>query len=206
MRHPNIEPTSLSDAKYHLSLASPAPDAELLDELVRQFPEHADELTEFAIDLVLDATGEAEIGVNLALDEQSSAVSKAISRFHNRLYIEKRAAESRQPATNPFASMGRDDLRAFATGINANLPFVMKLRDRQIRADTIPDGFTRLVSEKLNIPTHLIAAHFAGQQEVRPGSYFKAEVKPEVRAKQSFEEAVRTSALTAEQQDFLLNL
>jgi hypothetical protein len=210
MRYTNIEPSSLRDAKYYLALCKPSPDAELLDQVVRRFPEHADELTEFAIDLALDAAGEAEDQPIEVSEETSPAVSKAISRFQNRLYAEKKAAASPAPSasteTNPFASMKRDELRAFAKNINANLPFVMKLRDRQIQADTISEGFRHRLSEELSVPVDVLVAHFAAQPEMRTGARFKSESKPVVSAKQSFEEAVRTSALTSEQQEFLLKL
>ncbi len=208
MSYTNIEASSLRDAKYYLALCKPSPDAELLDEIVRQLPQHAAELTEFAIDLALDASGEAEDELVEVSESTSRGVSKAISRFQNRLFAEKKAAglSSNSPDTNPFASMKRDELRAFATKINANLPFVMKLRDRQIEADTISEGFRHRVSEELNVPIELLVAHFAAQSEMRAGAQFKSQIKPEAGEKQSFEEAIRTSALTPEQQEFLLKL
>ena len=47
--------TPLRDAMYAMSLAKPVPDAELLDEYVRLYPEHAEALTEFAVELAVDA-------------------------------------------------------------------------------------------------------------------------------------------------------
>lgn len=203
----NRELSSLRDAKYYLALCKSSPDAEVLDELVRSFPEHAQELTEFAIDLALDAIGESEESDTVVPEENSSAVSRAISRFHNRLYSERRSAESSSPPpTNPFAAMGREELRDFARNINVNLPFVMKLRDRQIHADTIPDKFTQRVSKELDVPLDLVVAHFQAPPEIRVSARFKSEEKPEANLKQSFEEAVRTSALTPQQQESLLAL
>jgi hypothetical protein len=209
MRYTNIEPSSLRDAKYYLALSKPSLDAELLDEVVRRFPEHAAELTEFAIDLALDSAAESEDQPVEPSNETSTAVSKAISRFQNRLYAEKNAAASPRPAlteTNPFASMKREELRAFAKNINANLPFVMKLRDRQIQPETITEGFRRRVGEELNVPIELLTAHFAELPGMHTGARFKSDKSPEVGARQSFEEAVRTSALTPEQREFLLKL
>lgn len=204
MRYTNIEPLSLRDAKYYLALCKPSPDAELLDEVVRRFPEHAGELTEFAIDLALDSAAESEDQRVEPSNETSPAVSKAISRFQNRLYAEKNAAASPRP--NPFASMKREELRAFAKNINANLPFVMKLRDRQIQPETITEGFRRRVGEELNVPIELLTAHFAELPGMHTGARFKSDKSPEVGARQSFEEAVRTSALSPEQREFLLKL
>ena len=39
---------TLRDALYELSLARQVPDATLLDEFVRRYPEHAEDLTDFA--------------------------------------------------------------------------------------------------------------------------------------------------------------
>jgi len=39
---------SLRDAMYAMSLAKAVPDAELLDEFARRYPNHANALTEFA--------------------------------------------------------------------------------------------------------------------------------------------------------------
>jgi hypothetical protein len=205
----DTQPMSLSDVKYHLALAKPSPDAELLDEMVRRFPEHAADLTEFAIALALDRLGATEDETfETSSTETSSAISKAMSRFHNRLYAEKKAALSSSEGSvdNPFASMPRSELRTFARTINANLPFVMKLRDRQIREDTMSEGFKRRVTEALEVPHGVVIAHFSAWPEVRVDARFKAEGKPEPGAKQTFEEAVRSSGLTSEQQEYLLKL
>lgn len=207
MSYTNTEPTSLRDAKYHLALSKPLPDAELLDELVRRFPEHATDLTEFAIALALDAFGESDDERFEANSmETSPAVSKAMSRFHNRLYAEKKRSSPPGPVANPFASLPRSELRTFALSMKANLPFVMKLRDRQIRDDTMSMGFKRRVSEELEVPLDVVIAHFAAQPEIRADARFKSEDKPAASAKQSFEDAVRGSGLTPEQQEFLLKL
>jgi len=209
MSYLDTQPMSLSDAKYHLALATPSPNAELLDEMVRRLPEHAVDLTEFAIALALDRLGATEDDTpETSSTETSSAVSKAMSRFHNRLYAEKKAALSSSEGSvgNPFASMPRSELKTFARAINANLPFVMKLRDRQIREDTMSEGFKRRVTEALEVPHDVVIAHFSAPAEVRLDARFKAEGKPEPGAKQTFEEAVRSSGLTPDQQEYLLKL
>lgn len=48
-------PDELREAFYELAMARPAPDAETLDALIRRYPQHADALTAFAIDLTVDA-------------------------------------------------------------------------------------------------------------------------------------------------------
>ena len=53
----------LRDVLYSFSLAKSVPDAELLDEYVRSYPEYAAELTDFAIEMIIDAAeGDVRLG------------------------------------------------------------------------------------------------------------------------------------------------
>lgn len=205
----------LRDALHELVLATQAlPSPELLDEFVRRYPEHATALTDFAVELTLDTFAEAsdEEAAERLPSSVSPAVAKAMSRFHNRLYAVKaesstvRAAPPTLVAENPFTALDRAQLRSLGQRLNANTVFVMKLRDRQILAETIPEGFQRRIAEELKAPMELVAAHFAAQAQIEPRMHFKADQKPEVGAKQTFPEAVRSSGLTPEQQDHLLRL
>jgi hypothetical protein len=199
---------SLRDAMYELSLSGSVPDPGLLDEFVRRFPEHATVLTEFAISLALDTAGEID---NQPSESASTAtspgVSKAMSRFHNRLYAVRKstAAPVRKP-DNLFASLPRAEFRALAQRLNANPVFLIKVRDRQILPSTIPLGFQRRVADELQAPIDVVVAHFAAPSEVQPRTYFKGDQKPEATGMQTFEEAVRNSELTSAQQEYLLSL
>jgi hypothetical protein len=205
-------PAPLRNALYELALAKQVPDAGVLDEFVRRYPEHAAELTDFAIELALDAaaaTADAQTGP--VRTDGSVAVSKAMSRFHNRLYAVQREAssKSKQPGTvvdNPFASLDRAGIRDVGQRLNANNVFLMKLRDRQIDAGTMTSEFQRHVAEALKVPIDVIVMHFDGPTEMIPGVHFKADEKPEVGPKQTFEEAVRSSGLSPEQETYLLSL
>src|SRR5947208_13044936 len=87
------DPRSLRDALYQLSLAKPGLDAELLDEFVRRYPEYTKTLTEFAIALVLDGAGQTDDEpFECPSQTTSPAVSRAMSRFQNRLFAVRKAA------------------------------------------------------------------------------------------------------------------
>jgi len=208
--------TLLREAFYVLSLAKQVPDAELLDEVVRQYPQFASELIDFAVELALDAmggdmaSGAAEAGVDPS--RVSPAVSRAMSSFYNHLYAARNLAlksvDSSAPEVkiNPFAALSRSDFRAFATRIDANTVFALKLRDREIEPKTMSEGFQRFVADELGAPLDLVVAHFAATRGLETPQFYKADNKPSPGGRQSFEEAVRNSGLNEEQQQRLLSL
>ena len=208
---PGLPP--LREALYKLSMAERALDADLLDDVVKEYPAYAQELTDFAIQLALDELHDVADAAVADIDPTviSPAVSRAMSHFHNKLHGLRAAdalkpARSTQTAINPFATMSRDEFRGFTNRMNVNTVFATKLRDRGIDPDTMTDGFRRHVADDLKAPLDVIVAHFAGQRTATPGQHFKADGKPGQAAQQSFEEAVRNSGLTEEQQKLLLSL
>jgi hypothetical protein len=207
----------LRDVFYALSLAKPVPDAEILDDFIRRYPEHAAALTDFAIELVMDALrGDAESAEMSAklIDVRSPVVSRAMSRFQNRFYALQCAKaaghENRSQAfsvENPLAALSRASFRSLAQRLNASTVFVSKLRDRQIDPVTMTHGFCQRVADELLVSLDTILTHFAAPPLAQASpQYFKADQKPETGARQTFEEAVRSSGLTPDQQKYLLNL
>ena len=207
---------ALREALYVLSTED-VPDAKLLDDVVRRYPEFGDELTEFAIAIAVDVLrGERVVeDAEGAIDPSvvSPAVSRAMSHFQNRLHaVTTGAVEARSTRTaivdapNPFLDLSRSEFRAFAARLNANGVFVGKLRDRQIDPATMTSGFQDRVADELKAPLDVVVAHFAARPTAPTGQFFKAEGKPSTGSQQSFEEAVRTSGLNEAQQKFLLDL
>ena len=213
----SANPRALREALYVLSTEQDVPDANLLDDVVRRYPEFGEELTEFAIAIAVDALrGERAVeDAEGAIDPSalSPAVSRAMSHFQNRLHaVTSGAAEATSTradvadAPNPFSGLPRKEFRGFAARLNANTVFVGKLRDRQIDPATMTPGFQRRVADELKAPLDVVVAHFAARQSAPSGQFFKAEDKPSTGAQQSFEEAVRSSGLNEAQQKFLLEL
>lgn len=87
---PNASPREMREAFYLLSTAQDVPDAKVLDDIVRRYPQFSEELTEFAIDVAVDAlSGEQAVeAADAAIDPTvvSQAVSRAMSHFQNRLH------------------------------------------------------------------------------------------------------------------------
>ena len=208
--------TSLRDAMYAMSLAKAVPDAELLDEFARRYPQHADALTEFAIELAIDSLMHQsdEEDVPADADAISDVVSRVMSQFENQLYERRQARAATPPASaatasveNPFATLDRQGFRALASRLDINSVFLSKLRDRTIEPISIPKAYCRHLAEEMEEETEAMAAHlYAPQESLAAGrQLYKAEGKPAATARQSFEEAVKTSGLTEEQQRRLLS-
>ena len=214
---------ALREAFYVLSLERRIPDADLLDDVVRRYPQYAAELTDFAIDLVLDALHDEAVECTESnADEDrmtlTPAVSRAISRFHNRLHaVRRKGAPSLKdklltnpiPASaNPFEDLSREDFRGLASRLGASTVFIMRLRDRHIDPDTMSDGFFQRVADKLKVPWDIVAAYFAEPQTATSmgRQFYKTDEQPSVTERQSFAEAVRSSGLSEVQQQQLMDL
>jgi len=208
---PPRSPTPLRNVLYALALAKPTPDAALVDEFVRHYPEYASELTEYAIELALSAIAVQNAPIEMPVAMTTPNVSRAMSRFHNRLYAVRKetdaeAAKAAPAVENPFAKLNRPAMRALAQRLHANTVFVMKLRDRLITGDTMTEGFLRRIADELGVLREHIVAHFAAPASIQSSAHFKADTKPVAGEKQTFEEAVRSCGLTPAQQHALLNL
>jgi hypothetical protein len=210
MTNPAGTEARLEDVLHELSMASASPGADLLDQFIRRYPQYARELTDFAVDLAIDALRPGEDDVPTPADvEISPAVATALSRLQDRLHsVKKRRTQeaAEVPSQDPFSRLSREALRAFADAIHANVPFVLKLRDRHIRPETIPAGLYRLAAQHLNVPEAVMVAYSAGRPQMPHANRYKSDRKPEATSQQSFAEAVAGSNLSEEQQRFLLAL
>src|ERR1700722_10316309 len=130
--------TPLRDAMYAILPGNALPHAELLYEFVRRYPEHADALTEFAIELAVDALQHGDDDLDLPTDPEtiSPVVSRVMSQFQNRLFeiSKKRVPEAparaaSAPIVNPFEALDRDGFRALASQLGMNTVLLTKLRD-----------------------------------------------------------------------------
>ena len=219
----NTSTRTITDALYMLSLAHQTPDAKVLDELVRQYPEHAKELTEFVIALVVDDLQDRGSNSDMSTQDASTseispAVTRAVSRFLNQLHtVEDPDQPGGAPAAltregietfNPFEALNRDAFRTVAADLDVNVAFIVKLRDRQIDPSGMSSRFQREVAEIVGVPINVLAAHLSAPAlgSPRAGQFYKATDKPSAGKRQGFEEAVQNTGLSERQQKRLLEL
>ena len=200
-----------SDVLYALALAMPTPDPKTLDAFVRRHPQHAAALTEFAVQLALNSEriGDEE-GDEAADGAVSPAVSRAISHFQNISFeLEKKGLpDAPSVFANPFASLNTDRFRAYAAALGANSVFIMKLRDGRIEPESLSarPGFCRVAAAGLDVPVEALMAHVRSGPTVNAQQLHKSDSKPAAQKRETFEEAVRSSGLTPEQQRHLLEM
>ena len=208
---------SMQDILYAFSLEERQLNADLLDEYVCRFKKYAAPLTDFAIELAIDRLRDScvkPIEVIESSRKVSPAVSRAISRFHNRLYqlsqpgpndAERTMCPTVSLPINPFATLDRASFRSLARAMSVNPVFLSKLRDRLIEPATIPDRLLCKLADLIHTSVDSLKMHFAASPLIGRQSY-KSDQKPEAAIRQSFSDAVRSSGLTEDERRNLLNL
>lgn len=207
-------PEALRDVLYQFSMAKEIPDAELLDEYARLYPDYAEMLTDFAVQLVVESKQSKVVETSAPETRVSPVVSRAMSRFQSALHSAKtRPVLSHEvdatvtPAVNPFANLGREEFRRIARELQANSHFLCLVRDGMIVFVTMSPGFllalAAAVSGSLDDVTEYLRTR---KPVVAAGQFCKADEKPQAGIQITFEEAVKRSGLPPEQQKFLLSL
>jgi hypothetical protein len=208
--------TTLDDVLYWLSLEESKPTAALISEYRTRFPQFAEAITAFALDLSVDSL-RAPIPEAVENDDApSDTVMRAISNFQNLLYQKKNSAHNGlllkhgpevTSGVNPFKSLSVPKFKELAREVGANTVFATKLRNRQIVFETIPTTLMLRVAEKLDVPLDYVSSYLSAQPSYETTQLFhKAIDKPIRQPQETYEQAVRTSQLSPEQQKDLLSL
>ena len=207
-------PMPLRDVLYEFALAQDTPDAELLDEFARRYPQYAPEITNFAIEVFCTPQDDDTVECPISVAKVSPAVSRAMSKYQSTLHsmaakLTKANVEEvvkEVAIESPFTSLDQKSFRALAKSVSANSMFLCKIRDRQIIPSTIRPGFLKLLGEKLSTSLDALNMYVNAKPEIAGAQLYKSDVKPSVGSQQSYEAAVEGSGLSLEQQKFLLSI
>lgn len=212
--------SSENDVLYRFAMSYQHPDADQLDEYVRRNPAHADALTALAIELAIEHANGPQEGSDAEtyqVDSDTDAtLLRAMSHFQNRLF-EAQTAQKGGIAEHPSVNSGRTPRDLFAhrsptqmqtlrEKLDISPLFLKRLRDREIRATTIPPAFIRLIATAVEVVETEVTLYFAGRPQIAANVNFKSDVTPTVGDQVTFEQAVRNSGMTPEQQARLLAL
>lgn len=191
--------------------AGGGPKPAILEAYCRQYPRYARELTDYALEWLIDeAMASAEVASDVAIKTSSPLVSRAISRLYDRIREREAGKEvatrlSGHQALNPFEGLPLPRVRDIRDELGINTPLFGKFRKRLIDPDTVPRGFLERFARQLGRTVDELLGYLKLPPTVHSGADFKAEGKPSVSSrKESFADAVRGSSLDEKQKQVLL--
>ena len=205
-----VRQAALQDVFEELIARGDRPDAVTLEDFTRRYPQFATEITDFAVEWVLQDELAADAGSGEAAQDAAgaSAVPEAMRRFRERREELAARAESETPAVaaDPFADLPPGELRRIAAHLELDKTLLAKLRDRKIVGESIPAELRDALAAQLEVPIPVVVAHLAGPPTIHLAASFKATGKPAAGAKETFAEAVRRSTLAEEEKNRWLDL
>lgn len=168
----------------------PSHGRETLERYIREYPQHATALIDCSIDLLREPSA-GDVPAIVVLD---SAVDKAWQRF------ERAVQQTDAEISNPFAKLNTSSFKSLASSLDVSNLFLMRVRDRAIRAATIPARFVEKLASELGATVQAVGAYIQGPPGMVSRHAFRSSVKPSVGEQITFDQAVATSQLTQEQQ------
>lgn len=195
--------------EFRVEAGEPRPG--VLEAYCRRYPQFARELTDYAVEWLLDEAMAAEEASGEAASASSSPiVSRAISHLYNGMR-EREAAKrmaartSNASGRNPFQGLELPRKRAICGELGIDMTIFAKLQNRLIDVASIPEKFIGRIAQTLGASVDDIVGHLQLPAIVNAGADFKAESKPSAELpKQRFEEAVGASSLDEKQKRALL--
>lgn len=193
--------------------AGSGPKPAILEAYCRRYPQYARELTDYALEWLIDeAMASAEVVSDDAVIRSSPLVSRAISRLYDRIREREMGNEaairlSGQQAVNLFEGLPLPRTRAIRDELGINTPLFTKFRNRLIDPSTIPSTFIERFARLLDHTVEEFLNYLSLPPTVHIGADYKSEGKPSVtERKESFEDAVRNSSLDEKQKQALLKV
>jgi len=171
----------------------PSHGRETLERYITEYPQYASALIDCSIDLL----HELPAADDSATEVPDSAVDKAWQRF------ERAVQQPDAEVANPFAKLNTSSFKSLARSVDVSNLFLMRVRDRAIRAATIPARFVEKLASELGATVQAVGAYLQGPPGMVSGQAFRSSVKPSVGEQITFDQAVATSQLTPEQQTTL---
>jgi hypothetical protein len=204
MTKANLESVLL---EFRVEAGKPGP--AILEAYCRRYPQYARELTDYAVDWLVDEAMAISEPANDA-NASSPIVSRAISRLYDRIREREAGKEiavgqSRQQARNLFGELSVARKRTICDALGINMPLFAKFQNRLIDATSVPRAFLQRFAGELQDTVEDLLDYLKLPAMTNPAGEFKAEGKPSVSAKKErFEDAVRASSLDDKQKQALL--
>jgi len=187
-----MQPSNSSSSEEEVLLAysvEPTHNRATLERYLTKYPDHANALVDCALELITLPTQVSPIWLS------ESAVEGGWQEFQSAMGS---ASES------PFAKLSPSAFKKLAGRLHINNLLLLRIRDRAIRAGSIPGEFARQLATELGVSAKNVMGYLEGPPQLSAASSFRSTVKPEALAQIDFSDAVKSSQLTTEQQRKLL--
>lgn len=172
----------------------PTHDSATLEHYLSQYPEHTQALVDCSIELMMNASRAGE-DVQVSSDQ---VVEQAWRQFQAAM-----GSAQSSVIANPFAQLTPTAFKSMAKRLDISNLFLIRVRERAIDAATIPRRLVQRLAAELGATADAVSAYLGSPPSITSGQSFRSNVKPEVAAQISFEQAVETSQLTPAQKEAL---
>jgi len=206
MKQANLESVLLD---FRVEAGTPRP--AILEQYCRRYPQFARELTDYALEWLIESAMVEETSVEIVEGTSSSPlVSRAISRLYERIRerdaVKDATAHSfGSPPLNPFEGLTLERVRAIRDELGIDTPLFTKLRNRLINPGTVRRPFIERFARLLERTGEEFLSYLRLPPTVHARADYKAEGKPSVNNQQeSFDDAVRVSSLDEKRKQALL--
>lgn len=179
------------------------PTPKRLEAFTKEYPDLRRELTDLAVELVLEPSRP----VPAADAATARTVSSAWARFQAGIAsppAKSRAGAVVEPSPDVFAGFAGPSFPRLAARLGVTPAFLIKVREGLIEAASFPKALARDIADEVGHGVDTVIALLERPASMPAGTMAKADGKPEVGVKQTFEEAVASSGLTADQRRRLL--
>ncbi|QKS26731.1 hypothetical protein [Vreelandella titanicae] len=190
-----ISHESESDVLHAFSVEA-NPDAATLKRYLKLYPQFRDSLIDLSSEL-FSAPSFDEVPSEAV---NSDNAKKAWSKFQTMLSQNDPASEASIGMENPLQTLTKERFKQLAGELNVNSLFLLRFRDNAIHVATIPRQFLALLAKRLNLSVEELQRALDAPSTTASGVRYKADVKPSAGDKITFEDALKTSHLSDEQQ------
>jgi hypothetical protein len=165
-----------------------------LERYLSHYPEHAQALVDCSIELMMNASLVDE-DVEFSTDQ---LVEQAWRQF-------QAAMSSVQSSVNPnpFTQLQPAAFKSIASKLGINKLLLIRVHERAIDATTIPRRFVQQLAAELGVTADAVSNYLRSPPIMAPNLSFRSNVKPEVAAQITFDQAIETSQLTPTQKEAL---
>jgi hypothetical protein len=173
----------------------PFHDRSTLERYLKEYPECSEALIDCALEFKLLPVETSPVWIS---DEKIEAGWQS---FRSELGI---SMPSQAP--NPFEKLVSSSIKNLVAQLNINSLLFTRIRDRTIKPSSIPHQFIQLLAKHLGESEENLSNYLSGPPLIASSSAFRASNNPTAETQIDFEEAVKTSHLSSEQEKLLLEM